>query len=99
MPQCKVFWPLQLHSEFLGVPEDSQVPFSGVWVVSSHFPQSGVATKSEFLGEKPQITKKEYEDVSKKKTSINKKYEVKPLFYAKSLGWRGKNFYLINYVD
>jgi hypothetical protein len=24
---------------------------------------------------------------------------VKPLFYAKSLGWRGKNFYLINYVD
>jgi hypothetical protein len=55
-------------------------------VATSHFPQSGVATKSEFLGEKPQITKKEYEDVSKKKTSINKRYEVKPLFYAKSLG-------------
>jgi len=32
-------------SEFLGVPEDSQVPFSRVWVATSHFPQSGVATK------------------------------------------------------
>jgi hypothetical protein len=24
-----VFWPLQLHFEFLGIPEDSQVQFSG----------------------------------------------------------------------
>ncbi len=39
-----MFWPLQSNSEFLGVPEDSQVPFSGVWVATSHFPQSGVAT-------------------------------------------------------
>jgi hypothetical protein len=31
-PQCKVFWPLQSSSEFLGVSKDSQVPFSGVWV-------------------------------------------------------------------
>ncbi len=40
-----MFWPLQSHSEFSGVLEDSQVPFSGVWVATSHFPQSGVATK------------------------------------------------------
>ncbi len=39
-----MFWPLQSNSEFSGVPEDSQVPFSGVWVATSHFPQSGVAT-------------------------------------------------------
>jgi hypothetical protein len=28
--KCKVFWPLQSHSEFSRVLEDSQVPFSGV---------------------------------------------------------------------
>ncbi len=42
--RCEVFWPLQSCSEFLRVLEDSQVPFSGVWVATSHFPQSGVAT-------------------------------------------------------
>jgi hypothetical protein len=31
-----VFCPLQLNSEILGVPEDSQVPILGVWVSSSH---------------------------------------------------------------
>ncbi len=30
-----MFWPLQLNSEISGVPEDSQVPISGVWVLSS----------------------------------------------------------------
>jgi hypothetical protein len=39
-----VFWPLQLRSEFSKVPEDSQVPFSRVWMATSHFPQSAVAT-------------------------------------------------------
>jgi hypothetical protein len=39
-----VFWPLQSHSEFSGVPEDSQVPLSGVWVTTSHFPQNADAT-------------------------------------------------------
>jgi hypothetical protein len=28
----------------LGIPEDSQVPFSKVWGATSHYPQSGVAT-------------------------------------------------------
>jgi len=46
MPQCKVFWPLQSCSKFLGVMEDSQVPFSRVWVTTSQLPQSGVATRS-----------------------------------------------------
>ncbi len=41
-----MFWPRHSSSEFLGVLEDSQVPFSGVWVATSHFPQSGVATFS-----------------------------------------------------
>jgi hypothetical protein len=31
-----MFWPLQLSSEVWRVPEDSQVPISGVWVSSSH---------------------------------------------------------------
>jgi hypothetical protein len=39
-----VFWPLQLRFKFLRVPKDSQVPFLGVWVATSHFPQSRVAT-------------------------------------------------------
>ncbi len=43
-PQGKVFWPLQSNSEVLGVPEDSQVPISRVWVSSSHSSKSGVAT-------------------------------------------------------
>jgi hypothetical protein len=38
----------------------------------------------------PQIIEKEYQDVDQEKTSINKRYEVKALFYAKSLGWRGQ---------
>jgi hypothetical protein len=42
--------------------------------------------KSEFLVDKPQITEKEYQDVNQEKTSINKRYEVKPLLNAKSLG-------------
>ncbi len=29
----------------MGVPEDSQVPFLGVWMATSHFLQSGVVTK------------------------------------------------------
>jgi len=43
-PQGEMFWPLQLSSEVLGVPKDSQVPISGVWVSSSHSSKSGVAT-------------------------------------------------------
>jgi hypothetical protein len=43
-PQCEVFWPLQSNFEVLGVPADSQVPISGVWVSSSHSLQSRVAT-------------------------------------------------------
>jgi hypothetical protein len=43
-PWCEVFWSLQSSSEFLGVPEDSKFPLLGVWVSSSHLPQSGVAT-------------------------------------------------------
>jgi hypothetical protein len=39
-----MFWPLQSTSGFSRVLEDFQVPFSGVWVATSHFPQSGVAT-------------------------------------------------------
>ncbi len=39
-----MFWPLQSRSKFSRVPEDSQVPFLGVWVVTSQLPQSGVAT-------------------------------------------------------
>jgi ribulose kinase len=30
------FWPLQSNCKLLGVPENSQVPISGVWVSSSH---------------------------------------------------------------
>ncbi len=37
-----MFWPLQLSSEVLGVPEDSKFPLLGVRVSSSHLPQSGV---------------------------------------------------------
>jgi len=37
-----VFWPLWLNSEVSGVPEDSQVPISGVWVSSSHFLKVGL---------------------------------------------------------
>jgi hypothetical protein len=48
-PQGKVFWPLQLSSEVLGVPEDSQIPISGVWVSSSHSSKSGVATRQTSL--------------------------------------------------
>jgi len=44
-------WPLQLRSEFLGVPEDSQVPFSGVWVATWQLPQSGVATIQVWKGQ------------------------------------------------
>jgi hypothetical protein len=44
-PQCKVFWPLQWNSEVLGVPAGSQVLIPGVWVSSSHSPQSRVVTK------------------------------------------------------
>jgi hypothetical protein len=43
-PQGEVFWPLELNSEVLGVSEDSQVPISGVWVLSSHSSKSGVVT-------------------------------------------------------
>jgi hypothetical protein len=43
-PQCKVFWPFNSSSEFLGVPEDSKFPLLGVWVSPSHLAQSGVAT-------------------------------------------------------
>jgi len=40
----EVFWPLKLSSELAGVSEDSKFPLLGVWVSSSHLPQSGVAT-------------------------------------------------------
>jgi hypothetical protein len=39
-----VFWPIKSSSEVAGVPEDSKFPLLGVWVSSSHLPQSGVAT-------------------------------------------------------
>jgi hypothetical protein len=39
-----VFWPLKSFSKFSRVLEDSKLPFSGVWVATSHFLQSGVAT-------------------------------------------------------
>jgi hypothetical protein len=42
----KGFWPLQSSSEVVRVPEDSKFPLLGVWVSSSHLPQSGVATRS-----------------------------------------------------
>ncbi len=38
-----MFWPLQLNSEVLGVPKDSQVPNSGMWV-SSSLPLNRVVT-------------------------------------------------------
>jgi hypothetical protein len=39
-----VFCPLLSSSKVAGVPEDSKFPLLGVWVSSSHFAQSGVAT-------------------------------------------------------
>jgi hypothetical protein len=45
-PQCEVFWPFNLSSEFSGVPEDSKFPLLGVWASPSHLAQSGVATIS-----------------------------------------------------
>jgi hypothetical protein len=47
-PQYEVFWQLQSSSKFLKVPEDSKFPLLGVWVSSSHLPQSGVATEGLF---------------------------------------------------
>jgi hypothetical protein len=44
--KCKEIWPLQLCSEFLGVPEDSNFPLLGVWASPSHLAQSGVATQT-----------------------------------------------------
>jgi len=44
-PQCEVFFPLLSNSKHSGVPEDSKSPTLGVGVSSSHFTQSGVATK------------------------------------------------------
>jgi hypothetical protein len=44
-PQCEVFWPFNLSSEILGVPEDSKFPLLGVWASPSHLAQSGVATR------------------------------------------------------
>ncbi len=37
-----MFWFLQSRSEFLGVSEDSQVPFSRVWVATSHSLKMGL---------------------------------------------------------
>jgi hypothetical protein len=39
-----MFWPLQSSSKVLRVPEDSQVPISGVWMLFSQSSKSGVAT-------------------------------------------------------
>ncbi len=39
-----MFLPLQSNSKVSGVPKDSKFPLLGVWVSSSHLPQSGVAT-------------------------------------------------------
>ncbi len=36
-----MFWPLKLNSKLAGVSEDSKFPLLGVWVSSSHLPQSG----------------------------------------------------------
>ncbi len=44
-PQCEVFWPFNLSSEFSGVLEDSKFPLLGVWASPSHLAQSGVATR------------------------------------------------------
>jgi hypothetical protein len=41
-----VFWPLKSNSEFSGVPKDSQVPISGVWVSSSHSFEVGLRHKN-----------------------------------------------------
>jgi len=40
-----VFFPLLSSFEIAGVSEDSKFPLLGVWVSSSHFAQSGVATR------------------------------------------------------
>jgi hypothetical protein len=37
---------MKSSSEFLGVLEDSNFPFLGVWASPSHLSQSGVATQS-----------------------------------------------------
>ncbi len=44
-----MFWPLQSHSKFSRVSKDSQVPFSGAWMVTSHFLQSEVVTEGPSL--------------------------------------------------
>ncbi len=44
-----MFWPLQLNSKCLGVLKDFQVPFSRVWVATSHFPRSGVVITSKWF--------------------------------------------------
>ncbi len=41
-----MFWPLKSNSEFSGVPKDSQVPISGVWVSSSHSFEVGLRHKN-----------------------------------------------------
>ncbi len=40
-----MFWPLQSNSKVSGVPENSQVPISGVWVSSSHSLKVGLREK------------------------------------------------------
>jgi len=45
-----VFWPLQLSSKVAGVPKDSKFPLLGMWISSSHLPQSGVATPFSLIG-------------------------------------------------
>ncbi len=53
-----MFWPLRLNSKLSIIPEDSQVPISGVWVSSSHSLKIGlrhswpliVRNRLDFLG-------------------------------------------------
>jgi hypothetical protein len=64
-PQCKVFWPFNMSSEFSGVPEDSKFPLSGVWASPSHLAQSGVA-----IEQVSEIIREAFESYQKKKIVV-----------------------------
>jgi hypothetical protein len=74
-PQYKVFWSLLSNSKHSGVPKDSKSPTLGVGVSSSHFTQSGVATKGVFILGMPNLTSVTYFKALGKKNSF-------PLFLA-----------------
>jgi len=72
-----MFWPLQSRSEFSRVPENFQVPFSRVWVATSHFPQSGVVTP--YAGPFKMFEKKLF-DIHK--LQLPKNLRVHPTFHV-----------------